>query len=75
MNCYLCLNDGRVEYVGYPSLSAAKRAYTLVAEDLGRFGQVIEATIHLANTESEVAEYPDFVLSIGPRGGLKIEST
>ena len=45
------------------------------ARGLDRFGQSIEGSIHLAPSEDEVVEYPDFVLSLGPRGGVRCERT
>ena len=47
----------------YRTLSAAKQAFREVAEELDRYGQSIEATIHLANKASETEEYPDLLLS------------
>lgn len=44
-----------------------------VARDLDRFEQRIEASIHIACNRDELAEYPDFVLSLGPRGGVRCE--
>lgn len=55
---------------GYDSKAAACRAYMRTAEELADYGQDIEASLHIAKTADEVAEYPDFVLSLGPRGGL-----
>lgn len=49
--------------VPYRTLSAAKQAYREVAEELDRYGQAIEASIHMANQACETVEYPDLVLS------------
>ena len=57
-----------------PSLAAAKEEFRLAAEELIGYGQPHEATIHIAKTKEELVEYPDFVLSLGPRGGLRCES-
>lgn len=43
------------------------------AYQLAKYDQRHEASIHIAENIDEVAEYPDFVCSLGPRGGLKIE--
>ena len=55
------------------SKASAIRAFRFTAEELDRYGQAIEATLHYAEKRSEIAEYPDFVLSLGPRGGVKVE--
>jgi len=74
--CFLRIgNDSLDDAVRHPSLTAVKVAYMDVARDLDRFGQRIEATIHIANNRDSLAEYPDFVLSIGPRGGLVCQRT
>jgi hypothetical protein len=43
------------------------------AEDLSRYEQHVEATLHIANFRDELVEYPDFVLTLGPRGGVRCE--
>ena len=49
--------------------------YRSVADDFLRFSDVApEATIHVAPSYAEAVEYPDFVLSIGPRGGTQVEA-
>lgn len=63
------------EAVGYWTKSAAVAAYRDVAEELDQYGQVIDGTIHMAPTRYEIAEYPDFALSLGPRGGVRVERT
>jgi hypothetical protein len=59
----------------YASKADALAAYLEVAQELAQFDQRIEASLHYARTKAELVEYPDFVLSLGPRGGLKIERT
>lgn len=54
----------------HASLKDAKEAFLEVASDLARYGQSIEASVHIAATRYEIAEYPDYALSLGPRGGL-----
>ena len=50
-------------------------AFAEVARKLARFDQAISGAIHIASPNGEdLAEYPDFVLSIGPRGGIKVEA-
>jgi hypothetical protein len=51
------------EAVPYRTLSEAKQAYREVAEELDRYGQSIEASVHVAPKASEVVEYPDLLLS------------
>ena len=47
----------------YRTLGQAKAAYYEVAEELDRYGQSIDASIHIADNIDGVAEYPDYVLS------------
>ena len=37
------------------------------------FGVAATAYIHIAGNRDEIVEDPDFVLSIGPRGGIRCE--
>jgi len=55
---------------GYDSKAAACRAFRFTAEELAEYGQQVEASLHIAKTAADVVEYPDYVLSLGPRGGL-----
>ena len=64
MKCFLRIGDDCLEdATQHKSLAQAESAYRKVAEELGRYGQAIEATIHIAKTINEVVEYPDFVLT------------
>ena len=56
----------------YQTKAGAIAAYRRVALELWSYGQTIDATIHLAQRPADVAEYPDFVLSLGPRGGVSV---
>lgn len=58
---------------GYDTKAAACRAYMRTAEELDRYGQQIEASLHIAPSVADIVEYPHFVLSLGPRGGLVCE--
>lgn len=49
--------------------------FTYTARELARYGQSIEASIHIADNRDELDEYPDYVLSLGSRGGLVKERT
>ncbi len=57
----------------YPSMRAAVEAYADTARELARYGQRCEASLHFANNRDELQEYPDRLLSVGPRGGIKVE--
>lgn len=52
---------------------AAVASFRRTAKELGKYGQVIDATIHIASRRAELAEYPDYVLSVGDRGGVVVE--
>lgn len=71
------LNDGTSltgpRYRQFDSLKEAKAQFLHDAEELARYGQVYEATAHLATSVEQIQEYPDYTLSLGPRGGLKCE--
>lgn len=58
----------------YSSKQSALDAFFDVAEELDRYGQPIEASLHRAPSRDQVAEYPDYVLSLGPRGGVRVEA-
>jgi hypothetical protein len=59
--------------IAYRSRAAAIAAFRAVAGELDRYGQSIEATVHIAPSRDLVDEYPDFVLSLGPRGGVRVD--
>ena len=59
----------------YNTKSAAVSAFGRVARELDKYGQEIMGQIHLAPRPADIVEYPDFVLSLGPRGGVRVEST
>ena len=65
--------DAPDEVTAYQSLRAAVQGYRDTATELARYGQSLEGSIHLAPSRGTVAEYPDFVLSLGPRGGVRVE--
>lgn len=74
MKCFLKFSSDH-DYTECKSIAYAKAEFMAVAKQLDRYGQRIEASIHIAQNSDEIAEYPDYVLSLGPRGGLKIETT
>jgi hypothetical protein len=69
--CFLRIgNDTLDEAKPRSSLASAERYFRYVAEDLDRFGQEIDATIHIADSRAELVEDADYHLALGPRGGL-----
>ena len=56
----------------YRTRAAAVAAYGHAARELARYGQALDGSVHLAPSRAELAEYPDLVLSLGPRGGLRV---
>ena len=75
MKCFLQYADGHGDYERMPSIRYAIGEYRATMEELARYGQPIEASIHIAKDRDSIDEYPNLVLSPGPRGGVKIEST
>ena len=72
---FLRIGDDCLEQaMSFRTKSAALDYYRAVAEDLQRFDQQIEATVHVAPDRDQVVEYPDWVLSLGPRGGLRVQA-
>lgn len=70
MICYLQLQDD-IDYLRFASKRDALEYFRSVALELDGYGQKIEATLHKG---PHPAEYPDYVLSLGPRRGLKVEA-
>lgn len=75
MRCYLRLAQDYLEDAKpFPSVKAAIDEYQTIALELDRIGQKIEATVHYRDErqhdEPKCAEYPDWVLSLGPRGNV-----
>lgn len=66
-------DDSLEEAKAFRSRTDAVRHYTCVARDLARYGQDIDASIHVAPSRSLVGEYPDWVLQLGPRGGIQVQ--
>lgn len=55
------------------TLRDARLAFAEVAHELDRYGQRIDASIHIGKDAEYLVEYPDYVLSLGPRGGIRQE--
>ena len=62
------------EALAYHSKREAVAAFGRVARELDQYGQTIDATVHMAPRPSAVVEYPDFILTLGPRGGVRVEA-
>jgi hypothetical protein len=74
MPYYLCLgNDTLDRAERCETVRDAILTYREVAEELSSYGQRLDATVHKAAKRSECDEYPDYVLSMGPRGGVRCE--
>lgn len=65
-----CLDDA----LCYQTKQAAVNKYQRVAQELARYEQRIEASLHRASRRETLDEYPDFVLSLGVRGGVRVEA-
>jgi len=66
-------NDALEDARAYQTLAGAKRAFRIVASELWRYGQTCSASVHIAPRLSNAVEYPDYVLTLGERGGLQVE--
>lgn len=74
MAYYLRIGDDPLDVAArYTHKRDAVYTYKVLAENLSRYGQELNATIHIADKRSECVEYPDFYLSLGPRGGVRCE--
>ena len=74
MPYYLATGD-LSEALRFDTLKDAAQCFKADAEELARYDQRHEATVHIAESRATLQEYPDYCLSLGPRGGLKIERT
>jgi hypothetical protein len=57
----------------YRTRADAVAAYGDAARELAEYGQDLDASIHLAPSRADLVEYPDLVLSLGSRGGVRVE--
>jgi len=70
--CYLRMGgDALLDAERCRSLAVARATYMAAARELDRYGQKITATVHIAASLTTAAEYPDYLLELGPRGGLQ----
>jgi hypothetical protein len=51
--------------------SDAVASYAEAAQQLDGLGQELHGSIHIAESRRDIAEYPDYFLSLGPRGGVR----
>lgn len=65
-------DDDLSQAVGYTAKADAIASFRYEAEQLADMGQEHTASLHIADTLDEVVEYPDFVLRLGPRGGVEV---
>ena len=76
MKTYLRIGDDTIfDAKRYHSKAIAIQRFQVVAFELDRIGQKIEGSLHYARNKDELHEYPDFVLKLGPRGGVVCERT
>lgn len=55
----------------FSTKKAAVDEYRAIVEEIMSFGnQPPGASIHMAETKRDLVEYPDFILSVGARGGI-----
>ncbi len=74
MKCFLRIgSDYLDEAEPFDSIHSARDEAERVIRQLGGFGQHIEASIHIAARKDDLVEYPDYVITPGPRGGIQIE--
>lgn len=66
-------NDYLEDAKAFNTKTGAVAYFRRTAQELAQYGQECSATIHIAPRPDDVAEYPDFVLSLGSRGGVHIE--
>ena len=64
-------NDYLTDSEPFNTLADAKSAFSCVALELYGYGQEIEASIHIGTDLDDIVEYPDYVLSLSPRGVVR----
>jgi len=43
------------------------------AKQLHRYGQTLQASLHIAPDRDSLVEYPDYTVTLGPRGGVQVQ--
>lgn len=82
--CYLCIGSDTLDDAEQcNSIEDAVDAYRAYVDDVGRFQDTFEAgAIHIPDNDKasvaarpdprmRLSEYPDYVLDVGPRGGVR----
>ena len=76
MKTFLRVGTDTLEQCGeFATQKAAIVEFGIIARELDRYGQKIEASLHFAPNRDLIAEYPDRVLSLTARGAIKVERT
>jgi hypothetical protein len=71
MKCFLRFEaDSLDDAEECSSIAQAVRVFEIAARECDRYGQKLEATVHIADSREELAEYPDLLLRLGARGGV-----
>lgn len=76
VKCFLVIAGCRgAVFEPFDTIGDAKRDFVDAATQLAGFGQTLRASLHIAKTVEAVSDYPDYVLSLGPRGALRCDRT
>ena len=76
MKTYLRVGNDTLEQCGeFATQKAAIAEFEIIARELDRYGQKIEASLHFAPNRDSIEEYPDRVLSLTTRSAIKVERT
>lgn len=67
--------DGLERARRYRSKAVALDVFRETATELARHEQTITGWLHCASNRAELVEDADYMLSLGPRGGVKVERT
>ncbi len=63
-------NDSLDDARPFNTLRGAKARFRHIASELARYDQDCVATVHYARRRDELNEYPEYILELGPRGGV-----
>jgi hypothetical protein len=76
--CYLRVGDDTLEEAKFfRTFGRACDSFKWQADELAQYEQHLTASVHFVarKGDPDLTDYPDRVLSLGPRGGLVIERT
>lgn len=65
-------NEDLEDIASFPNKAGAVAEFEKIARGLLPYGQIVEGTIYVADYLDDFP-YPDFVLGLGPRGGVRVE--